>query len=241
MPIAGPLQPATFLDRPNRFVVRARTELDHAEIEAHLPDPGRLVDLLVPGARIWLRPESGAGRRTRHSAVLVAAPTGALVSLDTLLPNRLIGEALRHGAMEELAGFDLEAAEVPWGRSRLDFGLRDLAGNRVLAEVKGVSWAQAGVGRFPDAPTDRGVRHLEHLIEVAARPGLGAALILVAQRSDVEAIEAAPEIDPAFAAALTRAAESGVRIIGRRCQLTLEEMMLGIPVPVRVGPGFGQT
>lgn len=233
VPIPGPLVPATFEHRPNRFIVRARTELDHETVEAHLPDPGRLLDLLVPGARIWLRDETGEGRRTRFTAVLAAAPSGSLVSLDTTLPNRLMAEALRSGRLEELAGFDLDAAEVPWGRSRLDFALKDVAGNRVLVEVKSVTWAQDGVGRFPDAPTERGVRHLRHLIEIADRPGHGAALILVAQRSDISAIEPAADVDPAFAEALADAARGGVRIIGRRCQLTLEELVLGIPVPVR--------
>jgi len=215
-------------------VVRAQTDVDHERVEAHLPDPGRLLDLLTPGARIWLRAEPSSTRRTRFTAALVAAPSGALVSLDTTLPNRLIAESLRAGALDELQGLDLETSEVPWAGSRLDFALRDVAGNRVLVEVKSVTWAADGVGRFPDAPTDRGVRHLRHLAEIAGSPGHGATLILVAQRGDVEAIEPAVETDPAFARALSEAAAAGVRIVGRRCQLTLEEMVLGIPVPVRI-------
>lgn len=233
VPIAGPLKSATFLDRPNRFVLRARTDLDHEAVEAHLPDPGRLADLLVPEARIWLRAEAAPGRRAQHVAVLVAAPTGALVSLEPSLPERLVGEALRSGALEELTGFDLESTDVPWGPSRLDFALRDVAGNRVLAAVESVTWAKDGVGRIPDAPSDRGVRHLRQLIDIARQPGLGAALVLIAPRSDVDALEPAVELDPGFAEALADAARGGVRIIGRRCQLTLEELMLGIPVPVR--------
>lgn len=233
VPIAGPLASATFVDRPNRFVLRARTDLQHEEVDAHLPDPGRLADLLLPGARVWLRVEPEAGRRTQHLAVLVAAPSGALVSLDPSLPKRLVAEALRASALEELSGFDLESTDVPWGPSRLDFALRDVAGNRVLVAVESVSWARDGVGRVPDAPTDRGVRNLRHLVDIAHQPGLGAALVLVAPRSDVNAIEPAAEVDPAFAEGLSEAVRGGVRIIGRRCQLTLEELMLGIPVPVR--------
>ncbi len=106
----------------------ARLE-DGREVEAHLPDPGRLLELLVPGRRVWLRPASGATRRTRWSAVLVDAPEeGGLVSLDTTLPNRLALAALQREALEELAGWRLLRAEWPHGGSRLDFLLEDPGG-----------------------------------------------------------------------------------------------------------------
>jgi DNA-binding sugar fermentation-stimulating protein len=236
VPIPGPLRPAVLVERPNRFLLRARTELEHESLDVFLPDPAPLPDLVVPGARLWIReapPSASASGnpRPRWTATLIASPAGTLVTLDRSLPAALVAAAVRAGELEELAGFDVEAEGVPRGPIRLDLRLRDVAGNRVWVQVESVVGARDGRGVFPDSPSERATRSLTQLTEVAAQPGEGAALVLVAPRSDVAEIHPGP--DPDFAAALTRAARGGVRIVGRRCQPTLEELVLGLAVPVR--------
>ena len=232
VPIEGPLRPARFVDRPNRFIVRANVQPEGDLITAHLPDPGRLTDLLVDGCELFVRKEDGTGRKTQWTAVALSAPSGALVSLDTTLPNRLVKAALDVHELDELDGWILERPEVPIGRSRFDFLLKNSAGEQLVLEVKSVTMVQRNVGLFPDAPTDRGRRHLSELIEVAGKPGWSAAVLFVVQRIDADKVAMAAGIDPEFAQTLSAARDAGVRIFGRRCQVTLEELVLGIPVPV---------
>lgn len=199
-----------------------------------MADPGRLTELLLPGKRVWVRPASGAARRTRWTAVLVETPDGAgLVSLDTTLPNRLVRTALEAAALEEVHPWSLERAEWPHGRSRLDFLLTAPDRPPLVMEVKSVTLVEEdGIARFPDAVTARGARHVRELAALARSGKYRAAVLFVLQRDDARAIEAARSIDPAFADALAEAREAGVRVLGRRCAVTLEEMRLGAAVPV---------
>lgn len=241
--LRGPLAPARFLERPNRFLVLCRLEETGGIVEAHLPDPGRLTELLVPERRVRLRPASGRDRKTEWTAVLVESPGGARwVSVDTTLPNRLVEEALRAGTLEGFPCWELEATEVTVGRSRLDFLLRRETGpedspadehRRLALEVKSVTLVRDGTGLFPDAVTARGARHVRELARLAGRRGWEAAVLFLAQRSDVEKVVAAPEIDPDFATALAEAREAGIRALARRCEVGEEEVRLGDPVPVR--------
>lgn len=233
VPIPGPLVPGRFLGRPNRFVVRCRLESSGPVVAAHLADPGRLTDLLVPGRRVWLRRAAGPGRKLRWSAVLVGAPGGGgVVSVDTTLPNRLIRRALEVGALEELGGWLLERCEWSWRGCRFDFLLRSRDGGRKLVlEVKSVTLVRDGVGFFPDAVTVRGARHLAGLTRLVRRRGWSAAVMLVVQRGDVRRVVAAAEIDPRFAEALAAARAAGVRVLGRRCRVSLGEVRLGARIP----------
>ena len=200
-------------------------------MEAHLADPGRLTELLIPGVRIWLRPANGAQRRTRWTAVLTQTPEGmGVVSVDTTLPNRVVGAALRRNALGEFAGWTFERAEFPHGRSRLDF-LLSRGARRMAVEVKSVTLVEGGVALFPDAVTARGARHVRELTELAGRDGWEAAVLFVVQRDDAQRVEAARSIDPAFADALAEAKRAGVRVLGRRCRVTVEGVALGDPVP----------
>ncbi|MGF1511613.1 MAG: DNA/RNA nuclease SfsA [Myxococcota bacterium] len=233
--LSGPLVPASLLDRPHRFSIRARCGPDDEVVEAHLPDPGRLSATLVPGARVWLRASDSPRRRTAWTAVLAQASEGILLSLDTQLPNRLVKAALQQNALPEFDGFDLERTEAPVGRSRFDFLLRDRMGHALYLEVKGVTWSVRGVGRFPDAPSARAARHLAEAIRMAGRPATSACVLFICQRHDVEAVEPASDIDPVFCSAFAEARAAGVRFIARRCLVTLSEVTLGISLPVR-GP-----
>ena len=227
----GPWHAATFLERPNRFVVHARIDDTGEEVRTHLPDPGRLRELLIPGCRVWLTPAT-TPRKTAWSCIYVESPDGDLVCCDTRRPNELVGAALRDGTLDELAGWDLVRAEAPWESSRFDFLLGSGQG-QMYVEVKGVSWIVDGVARFPDAVTARGAKHLHELAHIADQEGHAAALVFVLQRSkDVAHIEAARDRDPVFADALSAARDAGVHILGRASTVELERTTLGSQVPV---------
>lgn len=229
--LGGPLVEARFVARPNRFVVEAELASGEPAI-AHLADPGRLRELLLAERRLWLRPAPAGRRKTRWTVVLVESPDGrGLVSVDTMLPNRLIGAALAASALTELDGWSLVRPEAPVGRHRIDFLLARADGREMLLEVKSVTLVEAGEALFPDAVTVRGAGHLRLLTEEARR-GRAAALMFVVQRGDARRVRAARQIDPAFAAALDEARAAGVGLYARRCRVALDRIALGAPLPV---------
>jgi sugar fermentation stimulation protein A len=244
IPLTGPLVETCFIERPNRFLLRCApvaargvvreqaAEAGSAIYEAHMADPGRLRELLLPGRRVWLRPAAPSPtRRTRWTAVLVESPDGSgLVSVDTTLPNRLVHEALLAGALDEFAGWELERREATLGASRLDFVLQR-GDERLALEVKSVTLVENDVALFPDAVTARGARHVRELASLAATPGWHAALLFVLQRPDATRILAAEAIDADFARALAEAKAAGVRVLGRRCRVSLDRVALGGRVP----------
>lgn len=232
MRIPETLRRAVFLNRPNRFL--AMVELDGRRVDAHLPDPGRLEELLVSGRTVWVQPATGQGRKTRYTLTLVEAPSGELVSLVTTWPNLLVREALESHRLPELDGWELADREYRWGSSRFDFLLRDEAGTEMLLEAKSVTLVEDGRALFPDALTARGTRHVRELA-AARMEGLEAAVLFVVQRADAASVTAARSIDPTFADALAEAAACGVRTYGYRCRVTLEEARLTEPIPVHVG------
>ena len=217
-------------------------------VEAHLPDPGRLKELLVPGRRVRVEAAANPNRRTQWTLRLVESPNRSnppgregWISLDTTLPNRLVAQGLQEGLLEEFAGWDLVRPEVTRGGSRFDFLLARNGGSggvgsrdELLLEVKSVTLVKEGLALFPDAVTARGRRHLEELTEIV-REGGRAAVLFVAQREDVREIRAAAAIDPAFARALETAIQAGVRVLGRRCRVGPQGIELLGPVPA--GPG----
>lgn len=229
MRIPGPLLSARFVSRPNRFL--AVVELEGERVEAHLPDPGRLKELLLPGAGVWVRPASGPNRRTRFTLAMVRAASGELVSVVTPLTNELVAEALETGRIAELADWRAAAREYSWGRSRFDFLLAWGDGARMLLEVKSVTLVEDRCALFPDAVTARGARHVRELAEAKSQ-GLEATIIFVVQRRDAESVSAARAIDPNFAEALEAARRSGVGVLGYRCEVTLEEARITEAVDV---------
>lgn len=135
-------------------------------VEAHLPDPGRLRELLVTGRRVMLRPVAGTSRRTSWSLVLVETPDGTgWASLDTTLPNRLLAKALAEDGLAELPGWKLDRAEATVGTSRFDF-LLSHAGRKRILEAKSVTLVEDGLALFPDAVTTRGTRHVREIEEI---------------------------------------------------------------------------
>lgn len=235
---AGPAYlPARFLSRPNRFLVVARLR-GGRRVRAHLADPGRLRELLVPGARLRLRPAHASGRKTRFTVALVRAPgkRGCWVSVDTSLANRLAEALVRAGRVRGLPRRCTVHREVRRGRSRFDLLLAPEGGPEILVEVKSVTLVEDGLALFPDAPTARGRRHLAEL-EAHARAGGRAAVLFVAQRPDARAVAPNEATDPGFARALRSAARAGVRLRGAVFRLSArgEATWLG-PIPVRLRP-----
>lgn len=232
MRIPGPLLPARFLDRPNRFLTVV--DLDGERVEAHLPDPGRLKELLLPGAEVWVRSAAGEKRKTQFTLAVVKAPSGELVSVVTTLPNLLVHEALEAKWIAELSDWDVVAAEYTWGKSRFDFLLGADVDRRLLLEVKSVTLVEGDRALFPDAVTARGARHVRELT-AALDAGYETAVLFVVQRKDANSVTAARAIDSKFADALAEAAATGVQLLGYRCEVSLEEARITEPIPVKVG------
>jgi len=215
---------AALIARPNRFLVVCK--LGRRTVEAHVPDRGRCLDLLVPGREVALVAARGPLRRTRFTALLARSGAGTWVSLDPAGAPRLVAAALESGVLPW--GATAARREIAVGRSRIDLLLQP---GDVLCEVKSVGAAREGVALFPDAPTLRGLRHLA-LLSRLARRGRRCAVVLCAQRGDVRAVAADAQIDPAFARALRRAAAAGVRIGAIRCAALPEGMEVSGEIPV---------
>ncbi|MBQ6710869.1 MAG: DNA/RNA nuclease SfsA [Clostridia bacterium] len=215
---------AVFLDRPNRFV--AHCEMEGQQLTVHVKNTGRCRELLVPGAEVWLTKSGNPARKTAFD--LIAVQKGKrLVNMDSAAPNAVFGEYARTGRF--LPGASVRA-EVRYGDSRFDFCL-EAAGNTHFVEVKGVTLEENGAVRFPDAPTERGVKHLKELQKAAAE-GYGAHAVFVIQMADVTAFSPNDDTHPAFGAALREAAENGVRVHAFWCAVTPDTLEIAGEVPV---------
>jgi sugar fermentation stimulation protein A len=209
-----PLLAATFVSRPNRYLVVA--ESGGQRLEAACRDPGRLDWLLRPGLPLRLRPAAHPGRRTAYDVVLARAGAG-WVSLVPTLAERLFEDALARGTAPGLRGARVIRRQPVHGRNRFDFRLRH-RGRSVLAEVKSVGFVEDGRALFPDAPTARGARHLRDLA-THARSGGSSLLAFVVQRADARAVSPHEGRDPDLARALVDAREAGVRLLGYSCRI----------------------
>ena len=224
----GPLQQATFKARPNRFLGLA--ELKGEEVECFVPNPGRLGELLLPDARVYLKPAEGEARKTHFDLALVEN-SGGLVSVDSRVPNAVVGEALDAGLLPEFSGYRVERREPRFGDSRLDFQLTD-GRHSALVEVKSCTLVVDGVALFPDAPTRRGTRHLRRLVDAL---GSGrSAIIFLIQRGDTETLRPNRGTDPAFAEALKEAQLKGVEAYAYDSKVTLEGITINRRVPVKI-------
>lgn len=235
-----PLVGAVFEARPNRFIVEARLE-DNSLVEAHLADPGRLHELLIPGASLRLRPvDPERPRRTRYTVALVRASSApaAWVCLETTFANHLAGDLLRQGRVEGVEQGCTIDREVRHGKSRFDFRLRRDE-EEMFVEVKSVTLVEDRNALFPDAPTKRGARHVRELTEMA-RDGGSALLLFIIQREDARRVSPHAGIDPEFTSALVDAAQAGVQLRAARYRLDEDgtaTWMGDLPVVLPVGPG----
>ncbi len=218
-----------FLERPNRYL--AQVEIDGKVVPAHVPDPGRLPGLMIPKRQVRLIHKPSETRKTQYTLALVRH--GRIwVSVYPVFANTLVQDALSKNQIECLDGFDSFSSEVKQGASRFDFCLTK-GGKETYVEVKSVSLVEKSVGKFPDAPTERGRKHVEELISLKKR-GVGAAVLFVSQRSDTRSITANDEIDPKFGEALRRAHKAGVTLYGINCRVTASSIALKDEIPVVV-------
>ena len=223
--------PGTFLSRPNRFV--AQVDLNGHTETCHVKNTGRCRELLLPGCRVYLVPGSNPARKTKYDLVAVEKATAhgpLLVNMDAQAPNRVFAEWAAEGKF--LPEVQAIRPEYRYGASRLDFALTTPQGLH-LVEVKGVTLEEGGHARFPDAPTERGVRHLGEL-ERAAAEGLGATAFFVIQMEGMKDLAPNDVTHPAFGEALRHAAEHGVRVEAWECAVTPESLRIVRPVKVRL-------
>lgn len=228
IPLPRDLREALFVARRNRFV--GEIELGGVNELAHVPSSGRMRELLYPGARIFVARQAGPGARLKYR-ILLAESGGRPVSVDSLLPNRLVRRALNSGVLPELAGYGVIKPEASFGQGRFDFVLLGDERRQCYLEVKSVTLVEDGVALFPDAPSERGARHMEELA-AARREGCRAVVLFVIQRSDAYCFRPNWDRDPLFGQALSRAASGGVEALARSCLVSLGEVALGGPVPV---------
>lgn len=230
-----PVRPVRFLRRTNRYLAEVRLLPGGPVVRAHVPNPGRMEELLVPGETTgYAVPVSREGRSTGYDLVSVRAG-GRLVSIDTRVANRMVGAALRRGQLRRF-GPGPWRSEVRFGASRLDFGVPSPNGRGYsrLLEVKSSNLRVGSTGLFPDAPTDRGRRHLQELAR-AARTGVAAGVLFLVQRDDVQEVRPNAALDPEFARAMERAGAAGVQFSAQSISVRPGRLEWGGPLPVR-GP-----
>ena len=213
-----PLVRGELIRRYKRFLADIVLE-DGKEVTAHCPNPGAMLGLNMPGLPVWLSVSANPKRKLAHTLELVAVD-GGLVGVNTMLPNKLVAEALAAGAIPELAGYATVRPEVKYGQaSRVDFLLTGEGRAACWLEVKNVHLRRTGtLAEFPDCVAARSSRHLREL-EAMVAAGDRAVALFVVQRMDCDAFSACAELDPVFAAALDRAAGMGVEVMVYGCEV----------------------
>ena len=223
------IKEAKFISRPNRFI--AWVEVDGQEEKVHVKNTGRCKELLVKGARVLLEESDNKDRKTRYS--LVAVYKGdMLVNMDSQIPNSAAFEAVSEGKIEEIGKPDFLKREVTYSKSRFDL-YYEKDGRKGFVEVKGVTLERDGVVLFPDAPTERGARHIRELIK-AKEEGYEANILFVIQMKGMKYFTPNAETDPDFAQALKDAYNAGVRILAYDCIVKEDEMVIDEKIEVRL-------
>ena len=216
----------SFLYRVNRFI--SHCHVDGEDVAVHVKNTGRLRELLTPGAPVWLERSSNPNRKTAYDLVAVEN-RGYVVNIDSQATNPVVAEWIASGGWGE--GVTDLRREVTRGDSRFDISFSQ-NGTPALIEVKGVTlFDDEGTAFFPDAPTGRGVKHLQGLTE-AVRGGMNAGVCFVIQREDVLRLRPNDRTDPTFGAALREAAAAGVRVVACVCRVTPSEMTITHTIPV---------
>ena len=214
---------ARFVSRPNRFIAVA--ELDGREEICHVMNTGRMRELLVPGAEIFLLPAENPARKTKFD--LVAVRRGdEIVNIDSLAPNRVAAEYIP----TLFPGCKLIKPETKFGNSRFDFYIEDNF-DKIFLEVKGVTLNRDGIAMFPDAPTLRGAKHLRELAAAKAQ-GYRAAVLFVIAMKGIFSFAPNRETDPDFADALSEAARAGVEIYAADCRVEPDFIAAENKIPV---------
>ena len=221
---------ATFISRPNRFI--AECELDGERVIAHVKNTGRCRELLVDGATVYLDKPSGRIRKTEYDLVAEEKRLDngetVLINMDSGAPNDAVAEFIG-GLFPDASSI---RREVTKGNSRFDFCIAEDSETTFL-EVKGVTLESNGVAMFPDAPTERGVKHIDELIKLKGQ-GYGAIIFFVIQMKGVREFRPNDFTHSAFGDALRRAKQAGVSILAYDCTVTADSMIIDAPVPVKL-------
>lgn len=213
-----------FIARPNRFI--AHVELDGQVEVCHVKNTGRCRELLTPRAVVYVECHDDPKRKTKYSLIAVEKG-GLLINMDSQAPNKVVSEWLQSGGL--VSELTLLKPECKHGTSRFDFYVETLQ-QKLFIEVKGVTLEENCVAMFPDAPTERGVKHLDELAQ-AVGEGYAAAAIFVIQMRGVNCFTPNRRTHAAFAEALLRAQQAGVQVLAYDCKVTPDSLVLGEPVP----------
>lgn len=228
------MERGVFLGRPNRFV--AEVELHGERVCCHVKNTGRLKELLIPGTIVWVQHCEKAERKTKYSLITVEKPGPAgervLVNIDSQAPNEAAAAWITRGADGLFRDLTLLKREKKFGNSRFDLYF-ETAERKYFMEVKGVTLDADGVAKFPDAPTKRGVKHMEELM-AAAEAGYEAYLLFVIQMKGICAFAPNEDTHPDFGRVLRAAELAGVHILARDCVVTEDAMTIDREVPVRL-------
>ena len=222
------IEEAVFLSRPNRFVARVRTE--QGEEVCHVKNTGRCRELRIPKTRIGVQRNESPSRKTALDLIAVEKE-GRVVNIDSQIPNKVAEEWIRSGHLFENP--QVIRPETRYGNSRFDLYLEN-ENSRMFLEVKGVTLEEEGVARFPDAPTERGVKHVEELIR-CREEGYRAGILFVVQMKGIRYLEPNDRTHPEFGEALRAAGNAGVEIRAVDCLVTPESIQADRPVEVRLG------
>lgn len=213
--ITNKIRLATFIHRPNRF--QAYVDIDGQELMVHVPNTGRNREILVPGGTVVLREENNPLRKTKYD--LIAGYKGErLINIDSQIPNKVVHEALEMGRIDKLKKYTIISREKTFGNSRFDFKLESEQGEEYYLEVKGVTYEKERKTCFPDAPTERGKKHLLELVEVK-ESGRGAGVLFLIQMEDIDYFTPYDDMDKAFGEALRYAYHSGVDVFAFECKV----------------------
>ena len=210
---------AAFIARPNRFI--AQVEVDGRIETVHVKNTGRCKELLIPGCTVFLIASDNPERKTKYDLVAVIKDNGLLINIDSQAPNKVAAEFLQS------QNYDVIIPEYTYGDSRIDFYMEKKTGRKVeryLMEVKGCTLERSGIGYFPDAPTERGVKHIHELIK-AKKAGYHAILAFVIQMDGVTEVRPNIETHPEFGTAFEKAKKAGVEVLFIPCHVEIENIV----------------
>lgn len=231
MEVPWALFSAKFVDRPNRFLTRF--EIDGEIRTAHLPDPGRLKELLLPGVELLVQHNPGPKRKTDYTTHMVKHK-GLWVCINTMLPNQFVEFLVKKKALPFLQKWAFVRREVKLDHSRFDFLLND--GRRELyLEVKSVTYAENGIAQFPDAVSERAARHARHLAQIS-KEGVATTILFVIQRDDATLFTPMWDRDPDVGQALNEAFDAGVAIHAIKTHVTPKRFTYSGEVPIDLTP-----
>lgn len=233
MKFASSLIPAILIRRYKRFLSDVVLEEDGREVVAHCPNPGAMLGLAEPGMRVWLEPNDDPKKKLKFGWRLVELAGGHWAGIDTAVPNRVVGEALRAGKVPGLETYSGVRAEVKYGQnSRVDFLLTETGLPDVYVEVKNVHLRREGdLAEFPDCVTARGAKHLGELADMVAA-GHRAVMLYLVQRTDCARFDLARDLDPTYGTAFDRARAAGVEAIAIGTRIDREGVEIGDSIDV---------